>query len=95
MIKHPIKSISEMLQIVRAVGGKVPILLDGGIRRGTDIFKALALGAGAVLVSPRISSCHISVPVAFIICLHFYVFLFFCFGGGAREFIQDRLLICY
>lgn len=33
-----------------AVGGKVPLLLDGGVRRGTDILKALALGASAVLV---------------------------------------------
>ena len=30
--------------------GRVPILLDGGIRRGTDIFKAIALGASAVLI---------------------------------------------
>ena len=31
-----------------AVGGKVPVLFDGGVRRGTDVFKALALGAQAV-----------------------------------------------
>jgi len=35
-------------EIVQAVGGKVPILFDSGIRRGTDILKALALGANAV-----------------------------------------------
>ncbi|KAJ8441146.1 hypothetical protein Cgig2_006975 [Carnegiea gigantea] len=51
-------TISVLEEIVRAVGGKVPVLLDGGIRRGTDIFKALALGAQAVLVSPPISNCH-------------------------------------
>ncbi len=33
---------------MEAVGGKVPVLIDGGVRRGTDIFKALALGASAV-----------------------------------------------
>lgn len=38
-------------QVVHAVGGKVPVFLDGGVRRGTDIFKAVALGAQAVLVS--------------------------------------------
>ncbi|HYD14810.1 MAG TPA: alpha-hydroxy acid oxidase [Hyphomicrobium sp.] len=36
--------------IATAVGGRVPLLLDGGIRRGTDVLKALALGASAVLV---------------------------------------------
>jgi (S)-mandelate dehydrogenase len=35
---------------VRAVGGRTPILFDSGIRRGSDIVKALALGAKAVLV---------------------------------------------
>jgi 4-hydroxymandelate oxidase len=32
------------------VGGKIPVLVDGGFRRGTDIFKALALGANAVCI---------------------------------------------
>jgi isopentenyl diphosphate isomerase/L-lactate dehydrogenase-like FMN-dependent dehydrogenase len=35
-------------EIVNAVKGRVPVLVDGGVRRGTDIFKALALGATAV-----------------------------------------------
>jgi (S)-2-hydroxy-acid oxidase len=35
-------------EIVAAVGGRIPVFIDGGIRRGTDIFKALALGATAV-----------------------------------------------
>lgn len=36
--------------VVRALGGRMPVLVDGGVRRGTDVLKALALGARAVLV---------------------------------------------
>lgn len=35
-------------EVVEAVNGRIPVLVDGGFRRGTDIFKALALGAKAV-----------------------------------------------
>lgn len=35
--------------IAQAVNGRVPVLLDGGIRRGSDVFKAIAMGATAVL----------------------------------------------
>ena len=34
--------------VVKAVNGKIPVLVDGGVRRGTDVLKALALGAAAV-----------------------------------------------
>jgi lactate oxidase len=41
-------SISMLRAAVDAVGGRVPVVLDSGIRRGIDIFKALSLGATAV-----------------------------------------------
>ena len=37
-------------EVLDAVQGRIPVLIDGGFRRGTDIFKALALGARAVCV---------------------------------------------
>jgi isopentenyl diphosphate isomerase/L-lactate dehydrogenase-like FMN-dependent dehydrogenase len=37
-------------EVVDAVQGKMPVLVDGGFRRGTDIFKALALGAKAICI---------------------------------------------
>ncbi|HWG07349.1 MAG TPA: alpha-hydroxy acid oxidase [Beijerinckiaceae bacterium] len=41
-------TITALPRIADAVGGRVPIILDSGIRRGQDVFKALALGASAV-----------------------------------------------
>lgn len=35
-------------EVIKAVDGKIPVIVDGGFRRGTDIFKALAMGARAV-----------------------------------------------
>lgn len=37
-------------EIVEAVGGRIPVIIDGGFRRGTDVFKALALGANAIAI---------------------------------------------
>jgi isopentenyl diphosphate isomerase/L-lactate dehydrogenase-like FMN-dependent dehydrogenase len=37
-------------EVVEAVAGRMPVLIDGGFRRGTDVFKALALGASAVCI---------------------------------------------
>ena len=41
---------SALPRVMQAVGGALPVLVDGGIRRGTDVLKAMALGASAVLV---------------------------------------------
>ncbi len=43
-------AIDSLPEVVTAVGGKIPVLVDSGFRRGTDIFKALALGADAVCI---------------------------------------------
>ena len=43
-------SIDALPEVVEAVGDRAEVLMDGGIRRGTDVVKALALGAHAVLV---------------------------------------------
>jgi isopentenyl diphosphate isomerase/L-lactate dehydrogenase-like FMN-dependent dehydrogenase len=42
-------TLDALPEVVEAVEGRIPVLLDGGIRRGTDVLKALALGATAVL----------------------------------------------
>lgn len=42
-------------EVVAAVQGRCPVLVDGGLRRGTDVFKALALGASAVLIGRPIA----------------------------------------
>jgi 4-hydroxymandelate oxidase len=43
-------TIDALPEIIAAVSGRIPVLIDGGFRRGTDIVKALALGARAVAV---------------------------------------------
>jgi len=41
-------TIEALPEVVAEVGGRIPVFVDGGFRRGTDVFKALALGARAV-----------------------------------------------
>src|SRR6185436_1137436 len=41
-------TIECVAEVAQAVRGRIPVIVDGGVRRGTDIFKAIALGATAV-----------------------------------------------
>ena len=43
-------TIESLPEVVDGAGSQIPVLVDGGVRRGTDAYKALALGARAVLV---------------------------------------------
>ncbi|CAI0548487.1 unnamed protein product [Linum tenue] len=43
-------TITALEEVVKAAQGRVPVFLDGGVRRGTDVFKALALGASGVFI---------------------------------------------
>jgi isopentenyl diphosphate isomerase/L-lactate dehydrogenase-like FMN-dependent dehydrogenase len=45
-----IATLEALPAVVREVNGRIPVLFDGGVRRGADVFKALALGARAVLL---------------------------------------------
>ncbi|XP_039684903.1 (S)-2-hydroxy-acid oxidase GLO1 [Medicago truncatula] len=43
-------TIMALEEVVQAAEGRVPVFMDGGVRRGTDVFKALALGASGVFI---------------------------------------------
>jgi len=57
-------SVMALQAVNRQVAGRVPLLLDGGVRRGTDIFKALALGASACMIGqPIMHALAVAGPV--------------------------------
>lgn len=45
-----VASFDALPGVVRAIGGKAAVLMDGGVRRGSDVFKAIACGAQAVMI---------------------------------------------
>jgi lactate 2-monooxygenase len=49
-LDHGLAALDALEEVCLAVEGKIPVLFDSGIRRGSDIFKAIALGASAVLL---------------------------------------------
>lgn len=46
-----LSSIAALPEVVEAIDGRIEALMDGGVRRGTDVLKALALGARDVLIA--------------------------------------------
>lgn len=50
-LDHVGSTLEALPECVRAVNGRIPVMIDGGFRRGTDILKALALGAKAVAIA--------------------------------------------
>jgi len=50
-LDYAIASLDALPEVVEAAAGKVPVLLDGGVRRGTDVLKAICLGASGVLIA--------------------------------------------
>ncbi|CAL5345460.1 unnamed protein product [Camellia sinensis] len=60
-------TIMALEEVVKAAQGRVPVFLDGGVRRGTDVFKALALGASGIFVIAHIcyDKFQIGRPVLF------------------------------
>jgi 4-hydroxymandelate oxidase len=49
-LDHSVATLDALPEVAGEVGAEVPVLMDGGVRRGTDVLKALALGARAVLI---------------------------------------------
>lgn len=63
--------IDVLPEVVRAVSGRVEVFMDGGVRQGTDVLKALAMGARAVFVGrPVLWGLAYKVGVSFFMHSH-------------------------
>ncbi len=49
-LDYSIATLDALPEVIQAVGAEVPVMVDGGVRRGTDVLKALCLGARSVLI---------------------------------------------
>ncbi|RNC29865.1 MAG: (S)-mandelate dehydrogenase [Candidatus Dichloromethanomonas elyunquensis] len=56
IVDSAVPPLKVLPRIVKVIEGKIPIFVDGGITKGTDVFKALALGANGVLAGRMVMS---------------------------------------
>ena len=70
-VNETVLQIDTLSEVVREVEGRVEVYLDGGVRRGTDVLKALALGATAVFVGRPVLwglACKVRKVFASVVC---------------------------
>ena len=77
---HKSVQIDILGEVVEAVKGRVEVYLDGGVRQGTDVLKALALGAKAVFIGRPVlwglsyQVCHS--PLYWTVCINTYIHMY-------------------
>lgn len=89
-----IGSLEVLPEIVDAVGDKITVLFDSGIRTGVDVVKALCLGAKGVLVGRYVSDVFFNMNRILTVCFRPWVYGL-SIGGklGARDVIRGILAV--